>query len=316
MIRTSSAGRARRVRANSTLSAGRSGLQALGLGLTAALFSGCARGTSSGAGTEPAPVAPVARSAAPFDVELAGAAATIRMMPIPAGTLEVTDPAAGGPRSVAVGPLWMSQTEVPWDLFDVYVYRLDEADPAEAAGADAISRPSKPYLPPDRGFGHAGYPAISIAHDSAAQFCAWLSAKTGGHFRLATEAEWEFACRGGGADEAPIGDRAWHAGNAGNKSHPVGEKLPNAYGLHDMLGNVVEWTEGLDGKPVTRGGGFMDAPEALNCQTRTPYNRTWQSRDPQIPKSTWWLSDGPFVGFRIVCDQPPPPAARPSGSPE
>jgi formylglycine-generating enzyme required for sulfatase activity len=231
------------------------------------------------------------------------------MVPIPAGEVSVADPAApGGHRSIAVGPFWMSQTEVTWDLFDVYVYRLDEEDPDKPSGADAVSRPSKPYLPPDRGFGHAGYPAISIAHDSAAQFCTWLSAKTGRHFRLATEAEWEFACRGpGGAEAAFIDDRAWHSGNSDNKTHPVAGKLPNAFGLSDMLGNVLEWTEGMDGKPITCGGSYADPPDTLSCATRTAYTRTWQSRDPQIPKSRWWLSDGPFVGFRVVCD--PSPAA-------
>jgi formylglycine-generating enzyme required for sulfatase activity len=243
-----------------------------------------------------------------FDVELSGSTATLHMVPIPPGEVLITDAAApGGHRSVKVGPFWISQTEVTWDLFDVYVYRLDEMDLDKPADADAVTRPSKPYLPPDRGFGHAGYPAISIAHQSAEQFCVWLSSKTGRSFRLATEAEWQHACKGYPiADEMPVDALAWHAGNAEGKTHPVGQKLANSFGLYDMLGNVAEWTEGLDGKPVTRGGSFADAPQTLSWEARASYSRAWQARDPQIPKSKWWLSDGPFVGFRVVCDPATP----------
>lgn len=283
---------------------------ALRAALAGVLVVGLGACAGSGGG-QPKPKA--SPTLAPFDIELAGSTATLHMVPIPAGQATIADATApGGHREVPVGPFWMSETEVTWDLFDIYVYRLDETDPDKPAGVDAISRPSKPYLPPDRGFGHAGYPAISIAHDAATQFCVWLSAKTGRHFRLATTTEWGYACAAGGAaPSAPIDDRAWHSGNSDNKTHPVAQKQPNAFGLYDMLGNVVEWTEGPDGKPITCGGGYVDAPETLNCDIRTAYSRSWQSRDPQIPKSKWWLSDGPFVGFRIICDPEAPAGGRP-----
>lgn len=221
----------------------------------------------------------------------------------------------------SIKPFWLSATELRWEAFDVYVYQLDEVEDA-ASGPDAVTRPSKPYLPPDRGFGHEQFAAISLTCKNAAEFCRWLSVKTGRHYRLPTEAEWEHATRAGastayffGDDPAALPDYAWFSANADGAPHPVGTLKPNAWGLYDMLGNVAEWCTGPDGKPVTKGGSYRDGPDALKWKARAVQTPAWNASDPQVPKSRWWLSDGPFVGFRIVCDPAPRPADDAPGRP-
>ena len=93
-------------------------------------------------------------------------------------------------------------------------------------------------------------PVEQVSWSDAQEFVRRLSAKTGKTYRLPSEAEWEYAARAGSRTEWSFGDSqnelgryAWFNANSGNTTHPVGEKLPNAFGLHDMHGNVWEWTE-------------------------------------------------------------------------
>jgi formylglycine-generating enzyme required for sulfatase activity len=224
------------------------------------------------------------------------------MIRVPGGKVEVM--VDGKRQEVEVKPLFVARTELTWNAYDVFLLRLDLPEEQRAESADAESRPSKPYGAPDRGYGHHNYPVISITHHAAEKFCEWLSEKTGRKYRLPTEAEWEHACRGGGdGHDGDIDDVAWHEDNADDKTHPIGKKKPNAYGLHDMLGNVGEWANAMDGTPVLCGGTFLDPPDEISCATRAVQDDSWNMTDPQTPKSTWWLSDGPMVGFRIVCEE-------------
>jgi formylglycine-generating enzyme required for sulfatase activity/tRNA A-37 threonylcarbamoyl transferase component Bud32 len=88
-------------------------------------------------------------------------------------------------------------------------------------------------------------PVDSISWSDAMVFCAKLSQMTGKIYRLPSEAEWEYACRAGttGAYAGNLDAMAWYSGNAGGKTHPVGQKQPNRFGLYDMQGNVWEWCE-------------------------------------------------------------------------
>ena len=119
---------------------------------------------------------------------------------------------------------------------------------ATPTGADAVSKPTPPYADESWGFGKDKQPALGMTWHAAAEYCRWLSAKTGKTYRLATEAEWEYAARAGtttpwssGATPETLGDVAWYAANSGGKPHLGGQKKPNAFGLFDLHGNVAEW---------------------------------------------------------------------------
>lgn len=237
---------------------------------------------------------PTSQPALPsMKVEIPGTVISFEMVRIPAGKLG----------DASIGSIWVARHEVTWDVFDIYAFRLDLSAQQNADGVDAESRPSRPYGAPDRGFGHKGYAALGMTSNSAETFCEWLSKKTGRKFRLPTEAEWEYAARAGAASvPEKLGDVAWYWDNADDKAHPVGKKEPNAWGLYDMLGNVWEWTVGREGKPVVRGGSYMSKASEVTFDARKPFDPKWQEADAHVPKSKWWLSDGPFIGMRVVCD--------------
>jgi len=245
----------------------------------------------------------------------------------------------GPQKEVTVDGFWMGKYEITWDQYELFMYVENiEQDSTTAddevlrnAEADAITRPSPPYEDPSFGMGKYGYPAGSMTQFAALMFCKWLTLKTGHFYRLPTEAEWEYACRAGTTTAYPFGDDVseldnygWYFENSNYTYHKVGEKDPNPWGLYDMLGNVAEWTldhyfadiyerwqgedlknpwskpQALDPRTV-RGGSYDDDADKLRCASRIPSNPAkWKQRDPQIPKSFWWNTDSPFVGFRIV----------------
>lgn len=231
-----------------------------------------------------------------------GTLVRFEMVRVPGGEIEISDPAnPGTPKKVTVKSFWIGKREVTWDEYDVFVYRLDEPEPPVPGEPpkDGIARPSRPYGAADRGFGHKGYPVINVSFVGARQFCKWLSKKTGRTYRLPTEAEWELACRAGCPAPGPedLVECAWYGRE---KTSPVGGRKPNAWGIHDMLGNVAEWCTDLAGKPVVCGGSFEDRAEKITPCARQYQDDSWRATDCQNPKSAWWLSDGPFVGFRVI----------------
>jgi formylglycine-generating enzyme required for sulfatase activity len=112
-------------------------------------------------------------------------------------------------------------------------------------------------------------------------------------YRLPTEAEWEYACRAGttGPRYGELADIAWYRANAGDAIHDVGGKAPNAWGFHDMLGNVWEWCwdvydpEVYGSYRVLRGGGWSDEHWSCRASVRRRSHPTFEIDD---------------VGFRVA----------------
>ncbi|MEC9475477.1 MAG: formylglycine-generating enzyme family protein [Planctomycetota bacterium] len=259
--------------------------------------------------------------------------------------------------TVKPAPFWIMKCEVTWEAFDLFREeygilqqdRISSDKSNDQVWADAVSIPtplweqdSRPIL---EGLGTKdGYPVADITQFAAMQFSNWLSKKMGHPLRLPTEAEWEYAARCGqqtafsfGDDPARLSEFAWYFDNSeyddpdlgypglGAGYRKVGTLLPNRWGIHDLYGNVAEWT--LDayqeqayadrsGKVLTaqdaviwpekiwpavvRGGSWQDDPEQCRSAARVASTRKWQKRDPQIPKSLWWCTDAFHVGFRLI----------------
>ena len=274
-----------------------------------------------------------------FSQRIPGTEVYVKMVFVPAGTFHMGSAAGleedeGPVREVAVDSFWMGQFEVRFDEYEIYREReldSDSTDADEAFEADAVSRPSPPYEDPTFGMGKYDFPASSMTQLAALQYCRWLSNKTGKFYRLPTEAEWEYACRAGsetsyffGDDAAELDNYAWYDANSEDAFQKVGQKKPNAWGLYDMLGNVAEWTldeyqadyfsavlgDSLNQSPwrkpkklhprTVKGGSYQDPATEMRSANRIRSSMQWKHRDPQIPKSFWWNTDSPFVGFRII----------------
>ncbi len=211
-----------------------------------------------------------------------------------------------------------------------------ESDRSEVA--DALAAPTAPYnvgyISYDKS-NKEGYPASGMTRYAAQMYCKWLTAMTGRYYRLPTEIEWEYACRCGSdtdfsfGDAADIDDYAWYLGNCPDGYEKVMTKKPNEWGLYDMHGNVCEWVMDQYDKKAYKdfAGGKVDAPfvtpkkplsvygmfgevarggscthEAKDCRSskRIVSDKTWKEHDPQFPQSIWWMTEAPYVGFRVV----------------
>lgn len=259
---------------------------------------------------------------------------SFKMVPIKAGSILIGSPAnekghssdESPQKKIQLSAFWMGAYEVTRDEYDVF---LKDEKTSQNVDVDAITRPSPQYIDLSYGMGkEGGYPANSMSQYNALMYCRWLYHKTGIFYRLPTEAEWEYACRAGtttayffGNDSTGLEKYAWYSKNSEDKFHKTGEKLPNPWGLYDMIGNVMEWTlDHYDMKryqaiaatdPVVtanpvrypktlRGGGYTSGAADLRSAKRIPSDPVWNRRDPQIPKSRWWITDAPSVGFRLI----------------
>ncbi len=278
-----------------------------------------------------------------------GSKLSLDMVMIPGGTFTMGSPASepdraeheGPQRQVQVKPFYLCTTETTLELFLAYYQETGSAkkdfveseaakkEQEAQASVNAITGPTPVYGDMTMGYSKK-HPAMGGTWHNAMTFCRWLSQKTGKNYRLPTEAEWEYAARAGSTslfgvadNEEVLKDYAWFDANGDMEPHAVGQKKPNAWGLHDMNGNVREWVQDFysptaytldakanpagpaDGKVHVARGGFYDSPAAeLRPAARAFEEDWWRMNDPQIPKSKWWLPQIDSIGFRVACDIP------------
>lgn len=224
----------------------------------------------------------------PIEVVVPGTSVTITMQPI--------SPEAGE-------SFYVATTEATWDLYDAFIFNLDTDAGESTEASDAVTRPSKPYVLADRGYGHAGYALLSASPAAVERFVEWLSIKTGRKIRVPTEAEMRYLLESSGIADADARIASgWFEENAEYSTHAVGSKPVDANGLHDIWGNLSEYAVAPDGTWVVMGGSFIDPVADVGLDYRIPFTTDWNADDPQIPKSPWWLASNDWVGVRLVAD--------------
>ena len=196
----------------------------------------------------------------------------IEWIKIPAGEIELGSKNHRGEtvHHVSLDSFYMSKTLVTFDQYYIF---------CEETGRDK---------PGDAGWGRGNRPVIYVSWDDANEFCKWLSGKIGENVHLPTEARWEYACRAGttGDRYGKLDEIAWYNKNSNGKTQPVAQKKPNAYGLYDMLGNVLEWCSDFYG----------EYPEEAVVNPTGP-----KSGAARVLRGGSWFNDGRFVrsAYRI-----------------
>jgi len=154
------------------------------------------------------------------------------------------------------------------------------------------------------------YPMYYVSWDETQEFVRRLNASTGKNYRLPTEAEWEFAARGGISNSTckysgsnTVGDVAWYDGNSGDGTHPVGTKSSNALGIHDMSGNVWEWCSDWFGSYSSNAQTNPQGPSSGSSRVNRGGSWNNLARHTRVSYS---LNYAPIhrnisLGFRLAC---------------
>ena len=205
---------------------------------------------------------------------------SFNMKAIPGGSFKMGSPPdeqmrkpdEGPVKEVKISPFFMAEIEVSWDEYMAfYSATASEGRSTDTEGSrtqiqvDAITGPTPPYGQPDQNWGLASRPAITMSYHSAETYCRWLSKVTGKTYRLPTEAEWEYACRGGkqtpyffdgkpkdfsekgfigklvSKENTTIDKYIIYGKNSSGKTQKPESVEANPFGLKNMAGNAAEY---------------------------------------------------------------------------
>lgn len=244
------------------------------------------------------------------EIRIDGLKQAIMMIPIPAGTFTVsadTRPLCGDnglpSRTVEVGAFWLASTEVTFDLWD-----------------HCVAKGGCKHNPESPGWGRGQHPVNDISWDHAQEFVAWLNQETGKTFRLPKADEWEYAARAGmPLDKVPTAASDINKVNfkedsirpPGKRTHAnmeatvhTGSLPANPWGLHEMAGNLWEWTSdcGCDhGYPTT-----STSPQQKGCDSRMMRGGSYTSDADQVSLISrfqiWPGFSAAYTGFRVAMD--------------
>jgi formylglycine-generating enzyme required for sulfatase activity len=213
-----------------------------------------------------------------FNEKIPGTSVSFNMVAIPGGKFTMGSPDAeplrkadeGPQREVTLSPYWIAETEVTWNEYLAFFRATGsqgrtEGQVVSSKKADAISGATPPWGAPDQGWGKGSRPAITMSWHAATVYCQWLSKVTGKKYRLPTEAEWEYACRGGNEtpyffeanpkkvtsegflkkllkpDTSLIASRVIYKVNSNARTQEPSSVKANQFGLKNMSGNVWEF---------------------------------------------------------------------------
>lgn len=234
-----------------------------------------------------------------FTESIPGASVSFTMIRIPGGAFRMGSPEheslrnqdEGPIHEVTLSPFWIGENEVSWNEYEAFLRAT--SSPRRTAGQkaahqqyDAVSRATPPWGAPDQGWGRGARPAITMSWYAATVYCAWLSKVTGKKYRLPTEAEWEYSCRGGTTtpyffrgdatdyttegllnkmfkpDISTIGSYVAYRANSSAQTRLPADVRPNQYGLRNMLGNVAEFCSDYYSSSAYQTGGSEINPAA------------------------------------------------------
>jgi formylglycine-generating enzyme required for sulfatase activity len=226
-----------------------------------------------------------------------------QMVSIPAGSFMMGSPASeagrfdteGPQRRVTVPAFAAGKFEVTWNEYTACV---------SAGGCAALTAD---------GFGGGTRPVTNVSWSEAVAYTKWLSNKTGQTYRLLSEAEWEYSGRAGysgrwsfGENEGSLVSYAWYSSNSGSATHAVGTKTANAFGLHDMHGNVWEWVQDCHAGNYSAGQPSNgSAYTSGSCSNRVIRGGSWNVTTPQDLRSAYRGGNAPTsrynsLGFRVA----------------